>query len=133
MEDLLTTMADWRFAACVAFLGGIIGPWIYRKIPVPAEAAKNLERLGRAHAASGMAREAGISEVENVARMAGMVAGYGVMSALRRQSRQSIVVGVVLAAVISAFLFASLQIASIPPWIFAAAGLFGVFRLWKAW
>jgi hypothetical protein len=102
-------------------------------IPLPEGATENLERFQRAHAAGGMAREARMTDVENVARVAGMVAGIGVFSALRRQSRQSILVGLLLAAVISAIAFRTLAIRDLPAWIFVAAGAFGLFRIWKAW
>ena len=133
MEQVLAVLTDWRFGSCVALISGFLGPWIFRKIPVPADTTAHLEQLQRAHAASRIAGEAGIHDVQNVAQMAGVVAGLGVISSLRRQNRQAIVVGVIIAAVLSAIGFLTLPVASVPIWMFVVAGIVGVFRLWKAW
>lgn len=133
MEQLLSVLGDWRFAASVVFVGGFIGPWIFRRIPVPADATAHLERFAQAHAATEIAHEAGIQDVENVAKVASVVAGIGVLSALRRQSRQAIIVGLVLSAVICAVAFLTLPLRTGPAWLFLAAAAFGLFRLWKAW
>jgi hypothetical protein len=133
MEQFLSLLGDWHFAASVVFVGGFLGPWIFRKIPVPADAAAHMERFAQAHAATGIAHEAGIQDVEDVAKMASVVAGLGVISALRRQSRQAIIAGLVLSVVICAVAFLTLPLSTGPSWLFLVAAAFGLFRLWKAW
>jgi hypothetical protein len=133
MSDLFASVSSWRFLSAVMLLAPFLGQWIFRKIPMPAEAIRQLERMQRAQVAAGVAHDAGINDVEQVAKLAGLASFVGTISSLKRQNRQSVVVGVVLAVVICALLFAYSDVSMLPGWVFIGAAAIGAYKLWKVW
>ena len=134
MDSLWTVVQDWRFAGAVALLGAIIGHIIYRKIPAPDGVAEDLEKMIKAGLAGAAAKERGAQPLQMMAEVVGARAAKDVDKALSRQRRKCLVGGLVLAALVLAFVFHTWPLQQVVPgWVFAVVGLLGLYRVWKLW
>lgn len=133
MDHLLLAINDWRFACCLLFLGSLLGPFIFRITPAPSDFGRHMDRMQRANLAGEIATRAGITEVKDQAFLATVQSGFSAISSLQRQKHQMIVIGLLLAAGISSVLFLYSSIRAVPGWIFLAAGVWGVVKVWRSW
>jgi len=122
---------DWRFPAAVVFVTSFVGRWAYRLVPLPRGCADHFNTAARAAIASRVAKRVGVPPFEAIADIVGIGEMAAVQRALRRQRRTCLVGAACVTVVTLLPVFLYTHVASLPDWVFAVGGGFGLFRIWR--
>jgi hypothetical protein len=133
MQQLIEAISDWRFPSSVIALGPWIGHLIYRLTPLPPGAREHLQRMSRAGEAIEAAQRQGQSGMADAAAMVGLREGAAVFGLLRKQRRQMLIAGLLMAAAALAAVFLYTEIEKLPTWLFIVVMLLGAVRAWRSW
>jgi hypothetical protein len=129
----LEAARDWRYFCATIFLGGLLGRWLFRTTPLPADAQPHVRMIEKAVHASQIADQFGHDNLQTAAGAVGIHAVAQIHMALHRQRRRCLIAGLCLAAAIVLPAFIALPVTSLPEWGFALSGVLGAYLCWGLW